>query len=269
MTELLPKDVEFVVSHYMGEGAFNFHSELGDTHSLRQFYLVDCNLDIQPNSPHSRDTMGRFIEVLVSQTPQNQAKILRAVRDRIPPGDMYTSQERRVKMYEMITEIIDRLESESTFVDSVSPKSPSQVVRQALEDAEHHISRGRATSAVDRTHTALHGYLKQMCDDESITYENKPSLPKLFKLLQENHSAFQNCGMHQEKIDNVGKGLATAIHSLNEIRNNATPAHANDELLDACDATLAINAMRTIFHYVEQKRSPSGGNLLRRIFPRN
>lgn len=171
-------------------------------------------------------------------------------------------------MFAMISKIIDRLETESTSVNSVSLKSPSEVVRQALEDAEHHIQRGRATSAVDRTHTALHGYLKQMCDDESISYGDNPSLPKLFKLLQNTHSAFQNSGKHQEKINNIGKGLATAIHSLNEVRNQATPSHPNDELLDVCDATLAINAMRTIFHYVEELKLPRGQSLFQKILGR-
>ena len=269
MSKLLTKDVEFVVSHYMGNEVFEYLRELGDQHSLRQFYLVDCELDISPTSPNSRNTMQRFVEVLVSQPPQNQAKILRGVCRSIPPGDRNTSRMRREKMVEMIVKIIERLETESTLIDSVSPKSTSDVVRQALEDSEYLIGRGRVGSAVPKLHTALHGYLKQMCDDESIVYENNPSLPKLFKLLQKNHSAFQNTGLHQVKIDNVGKGLATAIHSLNEIRNQASDAHSNDELLDIGDATLAINAMRTIFHYVEEKRLPRGQNLFQRIFERN
>ena len=153
-------------------------------------------------------------------------------------------------------------------VDDVALKSSSDVVRLALRDADYLIGRGDARSAVAKTHTALHGYLKHMCDDESIVYGDNPPLPKLFKLLQNNHSAFERPGLHQEKIDNVGKGLATAIHSLNEIRNQASDAHPNDELLDAVDATLAVNAMRTIFHYVEDKRSSRGGNLVDRILRR-
>ncbi len=268
MSKLMSRDVEFVIAHYIGEEVFHYMHMLGDNHKLRQFYLVDCDLDIQATSLTTRNTMERFVEVLVTQSPQIQAKVLRGVRGRIPPGDGYTSRERREKMFSMITEIIERLESESTFVDSVSPKSPSDVVRQALEDADYLIGRGRAGSAVPKIHTALHGHLKQMCDDESIVYEDDDSLPKLFKLLRENHSSFQSTGLHQEKIDNVAKGLSTAIHSLNEIRNQASDAHANDELLDVIDATLAINAMRTIFQYVEDKRSPRGGNLFDRLFRR-
>ena len=41
---------------------------------------------------------------------------------------------------------------------------------------------------MSKTHTALHGYLKHMCDDESIVYEKNASLPRLFKLLQDKHS---------------------------------------------------------------------------------
>ena len=229
---------------------------------------MDCDLDIEPTAEYPSEILEEFAKNLYFQTPQVQVKILRAVSETISPGDRNSRHTRTQKMFDRLLDIIVRMESSNVLVDNVVPKSPSQVVRVALEDAEHLISRGSAPSAVAKTHTALHGYLKQMCDDESIVNEDNSSLPKLFKLLQANHSAFQSSGLHQEKIDNVGKGLATAIHSLNEIRNQATDAHANDELLDTCDASLSINAIRTIFHYVEEKRSPRGENLLQTIFSR-
>ena len=223
--------------------------------TLREFLQVDCDLDIEPNSNSARAVHTEFIEILKSQPPQNQAKIVRAVLAKYFEPGGFRSASRQEKLRPKFEQVVQRLESESTFVDDVSPKSTSEVVQVALKDSNYLIGRGSVRSAVSKSHTALHGYLKQMCDDESIVYEKNASLPKLFKLLQDKHSGFQNAGPHQEKIDNVGKGLATAIHSLNEIRNQATDAHPNDELLDVCDATLAINAMRTIFHYVEEKRS--------------
>lgn len=98
MNELIPRDIEFIVSHYIGAETFNYHfGQLGDSHRLREFYLVDCELDILPDSPTSQNLLERFVEVLISQPPPNQAKILRAVRGRFSPGDEYTSVERRKK----------------------------------------------------------------------------------------------------------------------------------------------------------------------------
>jgi hypothetical protein len=39
-----------------------------------------------------------------------------------------------------------------------TPQNATETVRRALADAEHLIQKNGATSAVDRVHTALHGY---------------------------------------------------------------------------------------------------------------
>ena len=251
MTKLTGGEILRVVNKYIGV----FDGYLGDfsyrTHS--EFYIMCCDLDIEPND-YDGTTRERFIKILKSQSPKDQAKILRGVLERFPVGTKVAPETRTNSEAQKIKEYIRRLESRSS-VPNVEPENTSEVVEMALRDANYLIERGDARSAVGKTHTALHGYFKWMCDDDSIGYEKNASLPKLFRLLQGNHSIFQNRGPHQDKIDNIGKGLSTAIHSLNEIRNQASDAHPNDELLDVVDATLAINAMRTIFHYVEEKRS--------------
>lgn len=48
-------------------------------------------------------------------------------------------------------------------------------------------------------------------------------------------------------------GIATILDALNPIRNSASVAHPNLDLLSEADAMLAINAARTILHYVEAR----------------
>ena len=241
MPKMSKREIELVVVYYIGLSEFGYSGNLSDYYDLRAFYQVDCDLDIDPAQKDSGNLTSQFAEILISQSPQNQARILDAVLDRFRIRAAGSPTTRKRKLQAKITDIIARLQSESTLLEMVSPASTSEVVQVALKDANYLIGRGRVGSAVSKTHTALHGYLKHMCDDESIVYEKNASLPRLFKLLQDKHSGFENAGPHQEKIDNVGKGLATAIHSLNEIRNQASDAHPNDELLDVGDATLAIN----------------------------
>lgn len=47
--------------------------------------------------------------------------------------------------------------------------------------------------------------------------------------------------------------MATVLDSLNPIRNNASVAHPNEELLDEPEAHLAINAARTVFAFLDAK----------------
>jgi hypothetical protein len=132
--------------------------------------------------------------------------------------------------------------------------SKLEVVRQALKDAENLLKESGPASAFDRLHTALHGYLKEVCDNEGLTYPQPlPTVMQLYKIVRSSHPAFTVKGVHAEAIHRVALSMANALDSLNTLRNNASPAHPNDDLLDDVDGLLAFNATRTILNYVVGK----------------
>ena len=186
----------------------------------------------------------------------------------MPVGGDPAPYTRNKILFKKMTEVLNGLESTNVMVDSPTPSSVSEVVRVALNDAEHSISRGSARSAVDRTHTALHGFMKDMCDEEGIQYGSDPSMTDLYKLVRKDHPAFQKTGTRQQDIDSICKTLANIVDKLGPIRNKTTPVHPQDELIEEPEAILAINAARTLFHYLEDKRSPRGQSLLQKLFGR-
>lgn len=132
--------------------------------------------------------------------------------------------------------------------------SKLEVVRQALKDAESLLKASGPASAFDRLHTALHGYLKEVCDNEGITYHQPlPTVMQLYKAVRTSHPAFTVKGAHAEALNKVALSMASALDSLNTLRNNASPAHPNEELLDEVDGMLAFNATRTLLNYVVGK----------------
>ena len=48
-------------------------------------------------------------------------------------------------------------------------------------------------------------------------------------------------------------GFGSVIDAINTIRNNASVAHPNDALLGEAEAALAVNVIRTLFHYISTK----------------
>ena len=48
--------------------------------------------------------------------------------------------------------------------------------------------------------------------------------------------------------------IATILDALNPVRNNASVAHPNDQLLGEPEAHLVINIVRTLLNYLEDKR---------------
>lgn len=131
----------------------------------------------------------------------------------------------------------------------------SEVVRRALSDARELIRTTGAVSAVDRVHTALHGYLRDICDEESLSYPRDPSVQQLYKVIRTSHPAFSAAGPHEDEIKRISNSMATALDAVNTLRNQASVAHPNEDLLDDIDATLVVNTARTLFNYISGKIS--------------
>ena len=143
----------------------------------------------------------------------------------------------------------------------------SDVVERALKDAENLIGTSGAASAIDRMHTALHGYLHSLCEEVGIEhgdlnsvcdraglpYGTNPTVTQLFKIVRTQHPAFTGTSPYADEVRRVANAFASAIDALNTIRNNATPAHPNDALLAAPEAMLMINGVRTLLQYLNAK----------------
>jgi len=131
--------------------------------------------------------------------------------------------------------------------------SAPDVVARALIDADTLLRTSGPISCVDRLHTALHGYFRSLCERELMQPPEGASLPALYKLLRTQHPALQSLGPQDHDVSRVLGGFASVIDALNTIRNNASVAHPNDDLLGEAEALLMVNAVRTLFHYVQAK----------------
>lgn len=152
-----------------------------------------------------------------------------------------------------------RKENEALPAPAPEPTITSATVRRALEDAELLVGQGRATSAVDRAHTALHGYLTERARRLSIHVGGpgaaRLSSAALYKRIRQAHSAFQT-GPHAEHAALVGQTLATVVDRMDTLRNNASVAHPNDDLLDEPEAQLVITAVWAILRYLDARLAP-------------
>ena len=142
-------------------------------------------------------------------------------------------------------------------VTNPSPTFTTVVVERALVDAEQLLSTSGSINAVDRVHTALHGYLRELCNQLKATDESVSALDitRLFKALRTT-SIFKQSA-HSQHAEKLAHAMAVIIDVLNPIRNQGSMAHANTVLLTEAEAMLAINAARTILHYVDASVSQS------------
>jgi hypothetical protein len=175
----------------------------------------------------------------------------------IPPPEDATEEVSRKKLslHKELMNVAVRLEADGQ-VETPEIAETSEVVSEALHDAEILLKTRGPKSAVDRAHTALHGYIKKLCVDRGLAMPSDPSLTAVFKIVREQFVEFSTTIPHDAEAKRVFGSMASALDSLNTIRNRATLAHPNEMLLDAPEAMLYINLSRAVLAYIESKRKP-------------
>ena len=129
-------------------------------------------------------------------------------------------------------------------------KITGSTINQAIEDAKTLLSVQGATSALDRVHTVLHGYLKNVAKEAGIIFPEDATLNQLLKELKNKHPALTTT---DENIDHILKSMANILDKLNPLRNNASLAHPNPVLLNPDEAMLVINIVNTLLGYLDGK----------------
>lgn len=128
----------------------------------------------------------------------------------------------------------------------------SQSVSRALTEAEVLLHQTGAASAVDRVHTAMHAYLREVCRAAGLATDPDAGMTELWKIVREQHPAFASPGHRGEEVARIVKAISTILDSANTLRNRASGAHPSAVLREP-EAILAINATRTLLHYLDAK----------------
>lgn len=226
---------------YLGDFSYRTHAD---------FYPDFCDLDINPNQVRGT-TRDRFINILQNAPQADQAKLIRGVVQRFPLGQHQAPRTRTETLRSELLELATQLDGAA--VAAPSPRITSAVLKRALSDAETLIRIQGATSGIDRLHTALHGYLIAVCYDAGITCTSEASITTIFHLLRQQHAKLRGSGPREQNITQILRALAAILDAMNPVRNMASAAHPNAELLEEPEATLAINACRTVLQYLDGK----------------
>lgn len=137
-------------------------------------------------------------------------------------------------------------------VASPSPRITSEAVESALADAELLLrSRGPA-SAMDRVHTAMHGYLRVALERTGASANPTASATELFKQLRTGADVGEFASRSAE-AKRIIMSLASIVDAANTLRNTASSAHPNESSIESPEAMLVINAVRSLVHYLDDR----------------
>jgi hypothetical protein len=99
----------------------------------------------------------------------------------------------------------------------------------------------------------LHGYFRALCADTGIDLAADTSITAAFKALRTQHPALRDLGNQDVELGRIIGAFSTVVDAVNTIRNRASVAHPNEALLGEDEAHLVMNAVRTLFHYLNRK----------------
>jgi hypothetical protein len=234
----LVEDYIGVTGGYLGDFSYRSHEE---------FYRQFCDLDMNPSGLPGT-TRQRFIQILSHAPPAYQARIIRGILEKYP---VESAPGRTKERYDYFSSLAQRVEG--NIVAAPEPRATRDVVLEALRDAEILIRDGRPTSAVDRVHTALHGHLHALCEARHLATPNQATLNQLFNALRQTGPELQPTGARADDINRVIRSTAAILDALNPVRNQATLAHPNAELLEDAEAMLVVNVTRSLLAYIDAK----------------
>jgi hypothetical protein len=221
-----------------------------------RFWLEVCDLAVS-TSAFPGTTRECFEATLLETSAKDQAAVLRVILEDYPHGaapDKARPTFRSERLHGEILAWISRLETGTTSVQ-VGQLTATETVRRALEDADNLIRTSGPQSAVDRVHTAMHGYLLSLCAHAGIAHADRPTMNQLFKALRAEHPGLRDIGVRSDDVAKMLGSMAAILDALNPVRNNASMAHPNDALIGKAEAVLVINVVRTLLTYFEAKQS--------------
>lgn len=222
------------------------------THS--DFYAEYCDLSKDTRKYSDMTTRECFIAIFNDSSPKEQARIIRGAIERFPVGQQDAPSYRTEDLKAFFLSEADKLEKLGGIPDPTIAYT-SDVVLEALEDAKSLIRERKAVSAVDRVHTALHGYLRSICTQAGIAFDEEDGLAVLVKKVFAFHPKFQTLTGGGD-IGNIAKSLGSITTALNPIRNTGSLAHANESLIDEPEALLVVNSVKTLMTYFEARMAP-------------
>jgi hypothetical protein len=129
----------------------------------------------------------------------------------------------------------------------------SQAAAAALADAQTLLGARGPTSAVDRVHTGMHGFLKAACSEAAIPFEDDATPNQLLKLLLDAHPALQDLGPRGQEVRRMVRTSAAIVDAMGTLRNRASLAHPNEELLGQEEALFVINLARSLLRFLDSK----------------
>jgi len=153
-------------------------------------------------------------------------------------------------LYNECFKIVSRLESKNPIedIDAFKPNSSDENFSLLSDSIQESIKKNEPNQALDRLHTFVIKYVRELCDKHSISYNRSTPLHSLFggyvRLLRDQKF------IESEMSERILKSSISILEAFNFVRNKQSLAHDNP-ILNYNESVLVFNNISCIFRFVE------------------
>jgi len=160
-------------------------------------------------------------------------------------------------LYDECCKIPERLKQSSPVenIDVIQPTSEDKDFHLLAESIRESIERNEPETALDRLHTFVVRYVRELCDKHGINYNKKTPLHSLFggyvKHLTKNNI------IESKMTEKILKSSISVLEAFNDVRNNQSFAHDNP-ILNYNESLLILNDASNVIKFIEsiEKKEP-------------
>jgi hypothetical protein len=152
-------------------------------------------------------------------------------------------------LYEECRKIVTRLESEGPVenIDALTPNSSDKDFGLLAQSIRESIKKNQPEEALDRLHTFVIKYVRELCSRHGIRFEKETPLHSLFglyvKFLQKNNL------VESKMSERILKSSISVLDAFNDVRNNQSLAHDNP-ILNNNESVLIFNDISNTVRFV-------------------
>lgn len=164
--------------------------------------------------------------------------------------DFQEIEQEEQKLFDDCLKISERLKQESIgeHIDVIQPFTDDRNFSLLAKSIRESIHKNEPEVALDRLHTFVVRYLRQLCDKYSIPYDKKTPLHSLYGGYV-NHLKQSN-KIESQMTERILKSSSSILESFNNVRNNQSFAHDNP-VLNYNESILIFNNVSSSIRFIE------------------
>lgn len=146
--------------------------------------------------------------------------------------------------------IVERLKSGGTVenLESIKPNTDDESFEKLATSIKQSISNNEPETGIDRLHTFVVKYIRELCIKHKIAFEKETPLHSLFGMYVKHLSASSK--IESEMTIRILKSSISVLEAFNKVRNEQSFAHDNS-ILNYNESLLIFNNISNVIRFVE------------------